>query len=149
MESLIRKNAPVKILFNCPSWNHTDDAGPGNIPKFSMQCIDGLQRLTAILAFMRGEVPIFGGQNITTLVGTPFDARRYRISLAVYEFQWRDELLAFYLDLNIGGTVHTSSEIERVTALMEQARAERLETKSERPAQAAGRRPRGGRSNSC
>ena len=59
VESLLRKTAPKTILFNCPGWTMSQSAG-GDIPLKTFQCIDGLQRLTAVRKFMAGEIKIFG-----------------------------------------------------------------------------------------
>lgn len=119
VESLIRGRAPNLILFNCPGW--TRGKKPGDIPEHHFQCIDGLQRLTTLRMFMRDEVQVFDGLTASALLGTPFDPKRLRIKVGVYEFATRAELLQFYLDLNAGGTVHPSEELDRVRALMAKA----------------------------
>lgn len=122
VESLIRKTAPARLLFNCPGWSRSTD-GSGDIADNTFQCIDGLQRLTAVRKFMAGEFTVFGGYSVAALKGSPFDLSRYRLQMAVYEFNTRAELLQFYLDLNAGGTVHALAELERVRGLLEQSRA--------------------------
>lgn len=119
MESFIRGQAPNEIRFNCPSW--TRNSVPGDIPAYTFQCVDGLQRLTTIRMFMRGEVLIFGGLTNQDLARSAFDTRRMRIKVAVYEFAERVDLLSFYLSLNIGGTPHSAEEIERVKGLLAKA----------------------------
>lgn len=122
VEAMIRKTAPTRLLFNCPGWSRTNDEG-GDIAANTFQCIDGLQRLTAVRKFMRGEFNVFGDCSALSLEGSPFDLRRYRLQMCVYEFNTRAELLQFYLDLNSGGTRHEPQEIERVRALLDLARA--------------------------
>lgn len=122
VESLIRKTAPTRLLFNCPGWSRSTD-GSGDIEDNTFQCIDGLQRLTAVRKFLADEFTVFGGYSAAALTGSPFDLGRYRMQMAVYEFSTRAELLQFYLDLNVGGTVHAQSEIERVRGLLEKSRA--------------------------
>lgn len=116
LEALIRGNAPRTIQFNCPGWSGRGDCG--DIPSFTFQCIDGLQRFTAVRRFIAGEVRVFGGMTAADLRGSPFDARRFSLQIAVHEFKNRSDLLQFYLDLNAGGTVHAQSELERVRALL-------------------------------
>lgn len=123
VEALIRKTTSGRILFNCPGWSRSH-SGVGDIKENTFQCIDGLQRLTAVRKFMGGEISVFGGMSAADLKGAPFDPFRlaYRLQIGIYEFTSRAELLQFYLDLNSGGTVHTSQEIERVRGLLLQSK---------------------------
>jgi hypothetical protein len=77
-----------------------------------------LQRLTGIQRLLRGEVKPFG-LSVTDLDGSRFSVKRsmFKIRLAVHDFQRRADLLGHYLDINAGGTPHSSYEIERVRAL--------------------------------
>lgn len=120
IESLLRQSAPVRILFNCPGWSRSSrgSGGPGDIPENTFQCIDGLQRLTAVRKFMAGEFTVFGGLSAQDLKGSPFDLGRYRLQMAVYEFTSRADLLGFYLRLNEGGTPHSPEELARVRELL-------------------------------
>ena len=120
IESMLRQTAPARILFNCPGWSRsTESAGAmGDIPENTMQCIDGLQRLTAVRKFMAGEFTVFGGLEAQDLKGTPFDLVRYRLQMAVYEFKSRADLLQFYLHLNEGGTPHGPQELARVREML-------------------------------
>lgn len=113
VEGLIRKTAQAKVLFNCPGWTKAS-ADVGDIPDHTFECIDGLQRLTTLQMYMRGEVEVFGGYTAAQLKGSPFDTRSFRLQISVYEFNWRSDLLQFYLDLNQGGTVHSEAELCRV-----------------------------------
>lgn len=125
VEALIRKTTTGRILFNCPGWSRPH-GGEGDIKENTFQCIDGLQRLTAVRMFMAGEITVFGGMVAAELKGSPFDPFRmlYRLQVGIFEFTSRAELLQFYLDLNAGGTVHAPQEIERVRGLLAQAVAE-------------------------
>lgn len=91
----------------------------GDIKEHTFECIDGLQRLTAVRKFLAGEFTVFGGLTAADLKGTPFDVSRFRFQFCVYEFVSRSELLQFYLDLNTGGTVHSESELARVRQLLD------------------------------
>lgn len=119
MENLIRGHAPATILFNCP------EAGSpkGDIAPYTMECVDGLQRLTAMRAFMAGEIAVFGGLKAQDLKGTSFDPKRIVWTLACLDFSRRADLLQYYLDINAGGTVHSAEELNRVAALRDQAQA--------------------------
>ena len=122
VEALIRKSTTGRILFNCPGWVQAQD-DEGDIPDNTFQCIDGLQRLTAVRKFLAGEVRVFGGMVAADLRGSPFDTLRMscRLQIGIYGFKSRAELLRFYLDLNFGGTAHAPQEIERVKGLLAQA----------------------------
>lgn len=124
VEALIRGAITGRVLFNCPGWSRPSK-GVGDIAENTFQCIDGLQRLTAVRRFMAGEVKVFDGMTAAELAGSPFDPRRLtlRLQVGVYEFTSRAELLRFYLDLNTGGSVHAPQEIERVRGLLAQASA--------------------------
>ena len=115
VENLLRGSAPNTILFNSPYFDRL--SGETTDLPLTMQCIDGLQRLTSVRMFMEGEVKIFGGMTVNDLTDTHFDARRHRMRFSVFTFKKRRELLQFYLDLNSGGVVHSAEEIARVTAL--------------------------------
>jgi hypothetical protein len=115
IEAVIRgavSTAGLLIQFNCASFA---SKSTGDLPPH-MQCIDGLQRLTAIRRYVAGEIKAFG-RTVDELTGTPFDVRRYMFRIAVHDFQTRADLLQYYLDLNAGGTPHSKEEIERVRAL--------------------------------
>lgn len=119
IESVIRgavTSAGLLIQFNCPAFAQR---ATGDLPE-QMQCVDGLQRLTAIRRFVAGEIKAFG-RTSAELKGTPFDPRRYTFRIAVHDFQTRAELLQYYLDLNAGGTPHSATEIERVRVLHAEA----------------------------
>ncbi|KLR58016.1 hypothetical protein OX89_09325 [Diaphorobacter sp. J5-51] len=127
VEAIIRKTTTGRILFNCPGWSRST-SGEGDIKENTFQCIDGLQRLTAVRKFMAGDLPVFGGMSVSDLRGSPFDPFRmsYRLQIGIYEFTSRAELLQFYLDLNAGGTVHAPQEIERVRELLVQAKIDSI-----------------------
>ena len=117
-EALLGDKAPRNILFNCPNWQTNELHG--DINPQTMQCIDGLQRLTAVLRFVNNEIKVFGEFVASDFDGTAFDIRRFRLTLTVYEYKHRNELLQFYVDLNSAGTAHTEEELQRVKDLMKQ-----------------------------
>lgn len=116
VESVIRgtvSSAGLLIQFNCPRW---DDKVGGDLPD-EIQCIDGLQRLTAIRKFLSGELTAFGLRR-EDFNGTRFDISRSQIRMAIFDFQNKVDLLQYYLDLNSGGTVHSTEELTRVKTMM-------------------------------
>lgn len=100
-----------ELLFNCKGWMRTFE-GP-------FVLVDGKQRMTAARAFMKNEVPVFGGMVFGDFtdqlsVGGP----SFRMS--VNNLKTRAEVLQWYLELNTGGTIHTSDEIEKVRVMLAQ-----------------------------
>lgn len=96
------------ILTNCAGWHH-GKAG-------TMVLVDGKQRLTAALAFIRDEIPAFGHLR---------SEYTDKLSIINHSFRWhvndlktRAEVLTWYLEINAGGTPHTDEELLRVRALL-------------------------------
>jgi hypothetical protein len=120
VESLMRGTAPVNILFNCAGWlsSLSRNAVKGDLGLNDMVCVDGLQRLTAVRAFLADDFTIFGGHTAESLKGGPFDVRRKHLRFTIYDFKTRVDLLQFYIDLNSGGVVHTEAELARVRSLL-------------------------------
>ncbi|HEY0820842.1 MAG TPA: DUF262 domain-containing protein [Rhizobacter sp.] len=124
IESVYRgtvSSSSMLIQFNAPHWENWDYQG--DLPR-QMQCVDGLQRLTAVRAFMADKIRAFG-YLASELKGSPYDPHRPNVIVlrfAVHTMQTREELLQLYLDLNAGGTPHATSEIERVQSLLAHAR---------------------------
>lgn len=104
------------IQLNCPNWE--DDKYVGDLPN-GMQCIDGLQRLTAIQRLIAGELLPFG-LSMTDLEYSSYSLKgiQYRFRIEMFSFQTRADLLKHYIDLNSGGTPHSAEEIERVRNLL-------------------------------
>lgn len=119
IEAVMRGNAPRRVLMNCPGW--LGDGRPGDdIPQMTFQCVDGLQRVTAVQMYAGGELEVFGGRTISDFKGTPFAAQRFRMQMVVMEIGSRRDLLQMYLDLNAGGSVHSPQELQRVRELLAQ-----------------------------
>lgn len=131
VENVLRGVAPVVFRFNHPSFfgRRAAAAGPDDLPPNQMTCIDGLQRITALRAFLAGDFKVFDRWYAKDLDGSAFSMARYRASFEVFNISTRSELLSFYLDLNAGGTIHTDVELDRVRAL----RAAALASASEAP----------------
>lgn len=100
------------IYFNCASWSGRNNWKTEQ----PILLVDGKQRLEAARRFMRNEIPAFG-----SLFSEYTD--RIRITgpsfrMHVNDLQTRAMVLQWYLDLNTGGVVHTSEEIEKVRQLL-------------------------------
>jgi hypothetical protein len=122
IENILRRVVPesgLVIQFNCPNWNLPDIQT--DLP-LGVQCVDGLQRLTAIRLFLNGDLLPFG-LSVKDLDGTAFASRRgiYRIRIAMHNFTKKADLLKHYLDLNSGGTPHSQDELKRVKKMLGEA----------------------------
>ena len=100
------------IYMNHPGWMESW--------KGDFVLVDGLQRITAALAFLDNEVPIFGSYK-NEFDRLPFFSATLRIHVA--KLQTRAEVLQWYIDFNAGGTPHADAEIERVRAMIEAEKA--------------------------
>ena len=101
------------IYFNKPDWNISVPEGAYN----DFVCVDGLQRITAILRFVNNEIRIFGN------FYKDFEDKprmRHTIKININDLQTEQEVLQWYIDMNAGGTPHTSEEINKVKKMIEQ-----------------------------
>lgn len=83
--------------------------------------VDGKQRITAVLKFLRDEVPVFGGHVASQIEGLPYLDARVHFIFSINTLQTRAEVLAWYLELNSGGVVHSREELDRVAQLLRAA----------------------------
>ena len=77
------------IQFNCPNWenyHYQGDLARG------FECIDGLQRLTALRRFVQGEISPLGLKP-SDLEYSSFTLRNYRFKIAVHAFEDKEDLL--------------------------------------------------------
>ena len=100
------------IYFNCPSWHCSVPDGAYN----EFVCVDGLQRLTAICRFANNEIKVFGSyfNEYTDLAML----NSHTIKLNVNDLKTERAVLQWYIDMNVGGTPHTTEEIERVKQMI-------------------------------
>lgn len=112
IEYQLRGGEGGKVLsFNHPGWS-----GRNGSEKGPYQILDGLQRLTAAMLFMRGDLKAFG-RRYDEYTGP---LRYYAgFKWRIYELQTRRDVLQYYLDMNAGGTPHAEDEIARVRKLLE------------------------------
>jgi hypothetical protein len=96
------------VYFNNPGW-HSGDNG-------EYVCVDGLQRLTALLRFVNDEIKAFG-----SLCSEYEDGLRMTNNIIwhVNDLKTREEVLIWYLEMNSGGTPHTKEELDRVKRMLE------------------------------
>ena len=102
------------IYFNCPGWMSTYK-GP-------LELVDGKQRVSAVLEFLDNKVKAFGYYlNEITYQGNinRLPTECY-FDIYISNLSSRKEILQWYIDMNSGGTVHTSEEIARVNKMLEE-----------------------------
>ena len=106
------------IYFNCPDFGQRES--DSDMP--NMILVDGLQRLTAFLRFLRNEIPIFGNYCNDFEDVNYLGRSGLMIKFNINDLQYRREVLQWYLDMNTGGTVHSKEEIQKVRQLLEEER---------------------------
>ncbi len=80
--------------------------------------VDGLQRITACLAFLHNEIPVFG-----TYYNQFEDRLRMAgigLSININDLKTKKEVLKWYLEMNSGGTPHTKEELDRVKNMLKE-----------------------------
>lgn len=95
------------IYFNHPGWMSTF--------KGDFVLVDGLQRITAVLDFLDNKIKVFGKYQKDYEGYIPSDAH---FDFNIARIQKRSDVLKWYIFMNIGGTPHTSKEIEKVKNLL-------------------------------
>lgn len=95
----------LDLYFNNPSWSDE------KIGYNDFVCVDGLQRITAMLKFVNNEIPVFGFY-YKDFEDKPSTLLSFRIN--INDLQTKKAVLQWYIEMNNGGTPHTTKEIERV-----------------------------------
>jgi len=85
-------------------------------PKADFVCVDGLQRITAIIVFVHNEIPAFG-----QYARDYDDLRMAKVTLNFYvnDLTSKKDVLRWYIEMNSGGTIHTKEELEKVKKMIE------------------------------
>ena len=112
VEHILRGGTSGKEIFlNKPSWHckavtDYDD----------FVCVDGLQRITAIMKFQLNELKVFG-LFYNEFEGEPREITT-RLVIRINDLQYEKDVLQWYIEMNEGGTPHTSDEIQRVKDML-------------------------------
>lgn len=100
------------IYFNMPSWR-----GKQTTDYNDFVCVDGLQRLTAVIKFMNNELKVFGNYYNEFEDELPFNID---LLFNVNNLKTKKEVLQWYIEFNSGGTPHSNEEIERVKNMLKE-----------------------------
>lgn len=82
------------------------------------QILDGLQRLTAIHAFVTGKITVFGGFTFDELRKGNVIKYTHMISVRMYHFKEKNEAIRFYIEMNENIT-HSPQDIDKAKQLIE------------------------------
>lgn len=105
------KSARV-IYFNIGEWSDKKDT---DIPQ--MVCVDGLQRITAMLRFLHNEIPLFG-YYLNEYEDKITNDNTFRFN--INNLPYKKDVVKWYLEMNSGGTVHSKEELDRVNKMLEE-----------------------------
>lgn len=131
MENVLRGLVPHEtnlIRFNDPTLGMINSnylAADSDLPD-ETQCIDGLQRFSSMLRYMRGELFPFGlSKEVIEASDYGVKAQNLCFTVGWYDFQYESDLIEFYRDLNWGGVPHSDSELIRINKLIAVAKKRR------------------------
>lgn len=111
VEYLLRGGKTHPIRMNNPQYF------PNNNTTYSdFVMVDGLQRTTAILRFLRGEIKAFG-YTCDKMNKSCF--RYFTIRIEIYNIESKKEVVQWYLDLNTGGTIHKEKDLKIARDILE------------------------------
>ena len=103
------RDKSTSVVFNKPGWQ-SDFAN--NEP---MVCVDGLQRITACLAFLNNEIPAYGTYYKDYKGHAPdFPGLQFTIGA----FKKKSDVLKWYLQINDAGQPHTEEELQRIRDML-------------------------------
>ena len=100
----------LELYFNIPGANQNW--------KGEFVCVDGLQRITACLAFINNEIPVFGW--FISKYNDNIRMADVNLSININNLKTRREILTWYIEMNTGGTVHTTEELNKVRKMLEE-----------------------------
>lgn len=105
------------IYLNYPFWGSNRTPKPDEYQDYV--CVDGLQRITAAQRFINNEIKIFGSYY------KEFKDKIRMINVTMHvnvnNLQSKKEVLQWYIDMNSGGTPHSTEEMNRVKELLQKS----------------------------
>ena len=120
IESLLANSVSSSGLilhFNSPYFG---GAEPQNcdLPK-GFQCIDGLQRLTAIYEYIDDNIKPYGYPKSFFESDFDYSIKRMIFKISIYTYYRKKDLLNHYLAINSGGTPHSVDELNRIKEMID------------------------------
>lgn len=109
VEFMLKGGTVPPFRFNHPNWMGSFEG--------DMVCVDGLQRITAIMKFLKNELPVFGGYFRNDIIDVDSVMHPIHLTISVNTLKTEAEVIQWYIELNEGGTPHSKEEIERVKLL--------------------------------
>ena len=100
-----------EFYFNCPSW--TNSVEPGGYNEFVL--VDGLQRITAIQAFVANKIKAFGSYRREY---TDRERNYCCVEVNINHLETKALVLEWYLQINAMGRPHAPAEIKRVRQML-------------------------------
>ncbi|UOO89080.1 DUF262 domain-containing protein [Vitreoscilla massiliensis] len=110
------------ITLNCPDFTRINKAVDSDLNGFVV--VDGLQRTSAINDFIDDKFKIFGKFGFEDLENSKFSLGRKTVKVQVFSWQYKREILEYYLMFNAGGTIHSEQELKRVQDLLNKCKKE-------------------------
>lgn len=110
------------VYFNCIEYGQYEPSELVDLKPNDFLCVDGLQRLTALLAFRRNELDI-DGHFYKDFTDRPRISVG-RIHVNINTLKSKKELLEWYILLNSTGVPHTPSELARIREMIQQIDSE-------------------------
>ncbi|WP_291726186.1 DUF262 domain-containing protein [Bernardetia sp.] len=94
------------IYWNCPAYDTASN-------DLNFELVDGKQRLSAILGFLRNEVKTFGYfYNEFEDADTMLKGSDLYFKMNINNLQTQTEVVDWYLGMNTGGSVHTEEDLK-------------------------------------
>lgn len=108
------------LFLNSPSF-HNREVQSGGYNDFVL--VDGLQRLTAVRAYMNNEIRAFGYYADEMEDREVYFRMGHHFSIYINSLTSEREVLQWYIEMNEGGTPHSKEEISRVKSLLKEAQS--------------------------
>lgn len=118
IEHLLRNGMSGRdFYFNFPNWMSFKPYK--GTARNMMVCVDGQQRLDAIMSFVENKITVFDGHFYEDFMH--LDSSSSWLNIHINNFTDEKDILKWYIDLNDTGVAHTREELDRVKSLMEKA----------------------------
>lgn len=101
------------LYFNSPIYNGAEGE---DISDTTVICVDGLQRISAVDDFVNNKIKVFGSY-FKEFTDMPRDGI-HRFKVCINGLTRKKDILTWYVQLNEGGTPHSSEEIARVKQMI-------------------------------